>query len=655
MNHKEHHKHMINMFKKRFIVSLILTIPILLLSLTIQNWLGFSLDFSLRGEILFLIGTGIYFYGGWPFLTGAIDEFKNKKPGMMTLIALAISVAYIYSSATIFGLPGEGFFWELATLIVVMLLGHYIEMRSVLSASSALDELSKLIPDKAHKIEDNKEKDISVDDLKKADIIRVKPGEKIPVDGKVIKGKTYVNEAVITGESKPVKKTKDDEVIAGSINEDGTIEVKIQHLKEDNYISKVIKMVEEAQESKSKTQNLADKAAFYLTLIAISIGLITFVVWLIITNDLAFAITRMATVMVITCPHALGLAIPLVVANSMTLSAKNGLLIRNRTAFENSRNIDLIVFDKTGTLTEGEFKVHFIETANNDITEKDVLYYAASVEQSSEHSLARGILKEAKNRDISLTDVSDFTAMKGEGVKGTIKEDDIKIVSQDYVKKHNMKTLKSDEKHDFSTPVYVIKNDKTVGMIGLYDKVRDNAKAAIKALQKKGIDCYMLTGDNKKTAKEVSDYLGLDGYYAEVMPDEKQAKLKELKKKYNFIAMAGDGVNDAPSLATADIGIAIGSGTDVAAETADIILASNNPNDVVKLADFGGKTYNKMIQNLIWATAYNIIAIPLAAGILYSYGIMISPAVGAILMSLSTVIVAINAKLLKFDTNENSK
>lgn len=655
MNHKEHHKHMINMFKKRFIVSLILTIPILLLSLTIQNWLGFSLDFSLRGEILFLIGTGIYFYGGWPFLTGAIDEFKNKKPGMMTLIALAISVAYIYSSATIFGLPGEGFFWELATLIVVMLLGHYIEMRSVLSASSALDELSKLIPDKAHKIEDNKEKDISVDDLKKADIIRVKPGEKIPVDGKVIKGKTYVNEAVITGESKPVKKTKDDEVIAGSINEDGTIEVKIQHLKEDNYISKVIKMVEEAQESKSKTQNLADKAAFYLTLIAISIGIITFVVWLIITNDLAFAITRMATVMVITCPHALGLAIPLVVANSMTLSAKNGLLIRNRTAFENSRNIDLIVFDKTGTLTEGEFKVHFIETANNDITEKDVLYYAASVEQSSEHSLARGILKEAKNRDISLTDVSDFTAMKGEGVKGTIKEDDIKIVSQDYVKKHNMKTLKSDEKHDFSTPVYVIKNDKTVGMIGLYDKVRDNAKAAIKALQKKGIDCYMLTGDNKKTAKEVSDYLGLDGYYAEVMPDEKQAKLKELKKKYNFIAMAGDGVNDAPSLATADIGIAIGSGTDVAAETADIILASNNPNDVVKLADFGGKTYNKMIQNLIWATAYNIIAIPLAAGVLYSYGIMISPAVGAILMSLSTVIVAINAKLLKFDTNENSK
>ncbi|MCF7924218.1 MAG: cadmium-translocating P-type ATPase [Candidatus Izimaplasma sp.] len=651
MNHKEHHQHMIEMFKKRFIVSLILTIPILILSLTIQRWVGFTLEFPLRGELLFVLASVIFFYGGWPFLKGAIDEIKNKNPGMMTLIALAITVAYLFSSATVFGLEGEGFFWELATLIVVMLLGHYIEMRSVLSASSALDELSKLIPNEAHKIENDKETDVSVDDLKKGDIIRVKPGEKIPVDGIIVKGKTDINESVITGESKPVKKTKDDEVIAGSINEDGTIDIKTSHLKGDNYLSKVIKLVEEAQESKSKTQNLADKAAFYLTIIAISVGVITFIVWYIISNDLAFAITRMATVMVITCPHALGLAIPLVVANSMTLSAKNGLLIRNRTAFENSRNIDIMVFDKTGTLTEGEFKVHFIETANDDIKENDVLYFAASIEQPSEHSLARGILKEAKNKDISLDEVTDFEAMKGEGVKGKVKNQLIKIVSQDYIKKNKLTQLETDEDHEFSTPVYVIKNDEVIGMIGLYDKVRDDSKATIKALQDKGIKCYMLTGDNEKTAKEVSDYLGLDGYFAEVMPDEKQEKLKELKKNYNFIAMVGDGVNDAPSLATADIGIAIGSGTDVAAETADIILASNNPKDVVRLADFGRKTYNKMVQNLIWASAYNIIAIPLAAGVLYAYGIMISPAVGAILMSFSTVIVAINAKLLKFDTD----
>ncbi|MFW5841731.1 MAG: copper-translocating P-type ATPase [Bacillota bacterium] len=655
MNHKEHHKMMIDMFKKRFIVSVILTVPILLLSLTIQRWLGITIEFPFRGELLFVIATGIFFYGGWPFLTGAKDEISKKNPGMMTLIALAITVAYLFSSATVFGLPGEGFFWELATLIVVMLLGHYIEMKSVLSASSALDELSKLLPDKAHRIDDGDEEDVPVDDLAKDDIIRVKPGEKIPVDGVIVKGDTDVNESLITGESKPVKKSKDDEVIAGSINEDGTIDIKASHLKDDNYISKVIKLVEEAQESKSKTQNLADKAAFYLTVIAISIGIITFTVWYLISTDLAEAITRMATVMVITCPHALGLAIPLVVANSMTLSAKHGLLIRNRTAFENARHIDCMIFDKTGTLTEGEFKVHVIKTASEDISENDVLKIAASVEQSSEHPLARGILKRAKADDITLDDISDFEAMKGEGIKATLNNDTIMVVSQDYVKKHDMTILETDEEHDLSTPVYVIKNDEVIGMIGLYDKVRDEAKEAIKAFQDQGIDCFMLTGDNEKTAKEVSEYLGLDGYFAEVLPDEKQDKLKELKKDYHFIAMTGDGVNDAPSLAEADIGIAIGSGTDVAAETADIILASNNPKDVVRLADFGKKTYNKMIQNLIWATGYNVIAIPLAAGVLASIGLIISPAVGAIFMSLSTIIVAINAKLLKFNVTESDK
>ncbi|MGS0971696.1 MAG: copper-translocating P-type ATPase [Candidatus Izemoplasmataceae bacterium] len=646
-DHHNHHKMMIEDFKRRFFVTLILTIPILVLSKTIQGWFGFSIDFTGQSLILFALASIVFVYGGWPFLKGTFDEVKEKNIGMMTLIGLAISVAYLYSSAVVFGLEGADFFWELATLILIMLLGHWIEMRSVLSASSALDKLVELLPNEATLIKDGEHKQVSVSELTKGQRVLVKPGEKIPVDGIILKGSTSIDESVITGESKPVQKKEDDKVIAGSINQDGSIEIEVKHLEGENYLSKVITMVQEAQDSKSKTQNLADKAAFWLTVISITIGITTFTVWYILQGDLAFAITRMATVMVITCPHALGLAIPLVVANSTTLSAKNGLLIRNRTAFENSRNITKMVFDKTGTLTEGKFQVNEIKTYG-DYNEENVLRIVASIEQNSEHPIAGAITKKAKEENLSMHKISDFEALKGEGVKGTIDGETFYIVSPKYLSKNDIKQPDDGPTSKIATNIYLVLDNKVIAVFGLSDKIRPESYDAIKTLQNRGVECWMLTGDNEETAKEVSNELGLDGYFAEVMPDEKQKKIKELQDMNEIVAMTGDGVNDAPALAQADIGIAVGSGTDVAVETADIVLVNSNPNEIVNLSLFGEKTYNKMIQNIIWATAYNVVAIPLAAGVLYNQGIIISPAIGAIFMSLSTVIVAINAKLLKF-------
>lgn len=647
-NHNHDHESMIKDFKQRFIVSLILTVPILLLSTMIQDWFNFTVDFPGRSYVLFGLATIVYVYGGWPFLHGTYKELKDKRPGMMTLIALAITVAYLYSSATVFGLEGDDFFWELATLIVIMLLGHWIEMRSVMSASMALDKLAEMMPDDAWLVKDGETKKVSVNDLKKGDIVLVKPGEKIPVDGKIVDGKSDVDESFITGESKPVKKSKDDGVFGGALNGDGSLKVKISDLGDDSYLSKVIKMVKEAQQDKSKTQGLADKAAFYLTLIAITVGVTTLVVWLIISGDLAFSITRMATVMVITCPHALGLAIPLVVAQSTTLSAKNGLLIRNRTAFESARHIDAIVFDKTGTLTEGSFEVSEVYVADESYDETTLLTLVASAEQDSEHLLAKGILKSAKKKDLKLNDVKDFEAMKGKGIKAKVNGKTIEVLSPKAAssridKEPDLKAI------ELATYVYVFVDDAFVGVIGLSDQIRKTSYETIKTLKERGIACYMVTGDNQETANKVAEELNLDGVYAEVLPDEKQSIIEELKEKHTMIAMTGDGVNDAPALAKADIGIAIGSGTDVAVETADIVLVNSDPKDILNLVMFGKKTYNKMVQNLVWATAYNVIAIPLAAGALVAVGILISPAVGAIFMSLSTVIVAINAKLLKFN------
>ena len=615
----------------------------------IQEWTNIEITFTGSNYVLFALATFIYFYGSWPFLTGLKDELKEKKPGMMTLIAMANSVAYLYSTATIFGLEGNDFFWELATLIDIMLLGHWIEMRSVLSASDALNKLAELTPNTAHLFKDGEVIEVDISELRSEDKILIKPGEKVPADGIIVKGTSHINESMLTGESKPIEKGEGDKLIGGSINGDGSIEVEVKNIGKDSYLSKVIDMVEKAQQSKSKTQHLADKAAFWLTIIALTVGFATLFVWYNITGDFAFAIARMATVMVITCPHALGLATPLVVATSTAQSAKNGLLIRNRTQFENSRKVGTVIFDKTGTLTHGEFGVNFIEIFDDSYTEDKIIEFAATLENNSEHPIATGIIKKQEEMGLSTLDMEDFKAIQGKGVEGTIDGKDVMVVSPGYLRENNIKVPRDLPEHGVSTDVFLIIDDKLIAAIGLSDKIREESYNAIKRLKEEGIKTWMLTGDNQKTAKQVSEELGLDGYFAEVLPEQKQEKIKELQSEGRLVAMTGDGVNDAPALAQADVGIAIGSGTDVAAETADIILVNSSPGDVVSLIDFGKSTFKKMIQNLIWATGYNVFAIPLAAEVLSGIGIVISPAVGAVLMSLSTIIVAINAKLLKLD------
>ena len=645
-DHADHHQQMVGDFKKRFIISVLVTIPILLLSPLIQQLFNFRLGFPGEKYVLFVLSSFIFFYGGQPFLKGFFDESKKKQPGMMTLIALATSVAYFYSSAVVFGLKGEFFFWELATLIDVMLLGHWFEMKSVLGASKALEKLAQLMPDTAHLIKGSEVKEVKISALKKGDKILIKAGEKIPADGLVVKGSSYIDESMLTGESKPVHKKLEDKVIGGSVNGDAVLEVKVEGTGEESYLNKVINLVKEAQSSKSKTQKFADKAANWLTIIAVTTGAATLIYWFIYGPDLAFAIERMATVMVIACPHALGLAIPLVTAVSTTLSAKNGLLIRNRTAFENSRKITTVVFDKTGTLTEGKFGVSLVTVTDKSYDEKKIIQLAASLEKNSEHPIAKGIISRAEELKVKTLPVSDFEVIKGQGVKGKIEEKNIALVSQSYVRENNFEILKEIKVDETGTLVYVLLDNRIIGVIILADNIREESYEAIQQLKKLGIKCWMLTGDNKRIAEEVSNKLYLDGYFAEVLPHEKLEKIKELQNNGEFVAMTGDGINDAPALAQADVGIAIGSGTDVAAETADIILVNSNPLDVTSLILFGRATYSKMIQNLFWATGYNVIAIPLAAGALYNYGILISPAIGAAFMSLSTIIVAINAQFL---------
>lgn len=650
-DHSAHHGHMIEDFKKRFWVSLIITIPILILSPMIQHFLGLKDELRFNGDayVLFVLSTIVFFYGGYPFLKGLIDELKKKQPGMMTLIALAISVAYFYSSAVVFGVKGEVFFWELATLIDIMLLGHWIEMKSVMGASKALEELAKLMPDEAHKIDDNGNvTDVPVSELKHKAKLLIKPGEKIPADGKIYEGKSSINEAMITGESKPVSKSKGDGVIGGSINGEGSLKIEVEKIGDETFLSQIVKMVKEAQESKSKTQNFANRAAFWLTIVAITAGALTMFVWLVFTGQsFNFALSRTVTVMVITCPHALGLAIPLVVAVSTALSAKSGLLIRNRNAFEEARNIQAIIFDKTGTLTKGEFGVTETISFNNKYDEKEILKYAASIESESEHPIAEGIVKSAGDK----YELKDFNSIPGKGAEGKVNSKDVKVVSPGYLEENKIELQDRDKIEKFSaqgkTVVFVLVDNKLTGAIALGDIIRDESKDAIKQLKELGIKTMMLTGDNKQVAKWVADELGLDDYFAEVLPDKKAEKVKEVQSRGMIVAMTGDGVNDAPALAQANVGIAIGAGTDVAVETADIILVRSNPKDVVSLIKFSKATYSKMIQNLIWATGYNVFAIPLAAGVLYSWGIVLSPALGAVLMSLSTIIVAINAKLLK--------
>src|SRR6187399_1605831 len=646
----DHHAMMINDFKKRFWVSLILTVPILLLSEMIQHWLRFEIKFTGDKYVLLILSSFIFFYGGWPFLKGFVDEIRAKSPGMMTLIALAITVAYVFSVAIIFGFEGMDFFWELATLIVIMLLGHWLEMKSVLGASKALQLLVSMMPAEAHKIHGDHVMDVKLEELEQNDLILIKPGEKLPADGIVTDGESYLNESMLTGESKPVKKEKNDKVIGGSINGNGSLKVKVLHTGKDSYLNKVITLVQEAQKTKSRTQHLADRAAKWLTYIALGVGIITFIIWLSLGQGANYAIERMVTVMVISCPHALGLAIPLVVAISTAVSAQNGLLIRNRTAFENSRKITTIVFDKTGTLTKGDFGVTRIETVGA-ISKNELLQYATALEQSSEHPIAVGMIKKAKEEKLEMLRADNFNAITGKGVEARVNEKNIKVVSPGYLKEKQISIPSNSSSSEAETIVFVLIDDQLVGYIALADEIRPESKSAIESFKKNGIKVMMATGDNEKVAKAVSDQLGLDGYYAEVLPHQKVEIVKELQNKNEFVAMTGDGVNDAPALAQADVGIAVGSGTDVAAETADIILVNSNPKDILSLILFGKATYKKMVQNLIWATGYNAIAIPLAAGVLYSTGFVLDPAIGAVFMSLSTIIVAINAQLLKRQIN----
>jgi Cu2+-exporting ATPase len=646
----DHHAHMAADFQKRFWISLVLTLPILVLSPMLQTLVGLRQAIRFPGDIYVLFGlaSAVFWYGGWPFLKGLLAELKSRQPGMMTLISVAIATAYLYSSAVVFGLTGKMFFWELATLIDIMLLGHWIEIKSVMGASRALEELAKLMPSDAHKLmPDGSVKDVPLGELAVNDRVLVKPGEKIPADGAIVAGESSVNEAMLTGESTPALKTISGKVLGGSINGDGSLTIEVKSTGKDSFLSQVIDLVKQAQESKSKTQDLANTAAMWLTVVALGGGVITLFVWLVLMGkDFAFALERTVTVMVIACPHALGLAVPLVVAVSTALAAKNGLLIRNRISFESARKLQAIIFDKTGTLTEGRFGVTDTLVLSQDIDEEMLRKYAASVDANSEHPIAKAIAASSEKK----LPVENFKSIPGKGAEGTVEGREVKVVSPGFLRGQNIElTDKRIEplQAQGKTVVFVLVDGKLKGAIALADIVRPEAKQAIDALKALNIRCMMLTGDNKATAKWVSDQVGLDEYFAEVLPQDKAAKVKEVQSRGVLVAMTGDGVNDAPALAQADVGIAIGAGSDVAVETADVILVRSNPLDVVAIVQLSRATYRKMIQNLLWATGYNAVAIPLAAGALYAWGVLLTPALGAVLMSASTVIVAINARLLR--------
>ncbi len=654
--HDKHAGHSIEMFRNRFWITLILTIPTLIWSEQLQAWLGFTApEFAAASWMAPVFGAIVYGYGGWPFLAGAYREVADRLPGMMTLITLAITVAFIYSAAVTFGYPGHPLWWELATLVTIMLLGHWIEMRSIFQAQGALKEIAKLLPDTAVRLvgEDETE-EVTVDQLADGDLILVRPGAGVPADGVVVTGSSSVNEAMITGESNPVQKRQGDKVIAGTVNGEGSLRVEVTGTGERTALAGIMRLVEQAQTSRSRAQALADRAAFYLTVVAIGAGVLTVAVWLGLGAELDFTISRLVTVLVIACPHALGLAVPLVIAISTTLGARNGLLVRDRRGLEEARNLDAVVFDKTGTLTLGEHRVvDTVPAPDTGLDADQALRLAAAVERDSEHPIARAMLQSARDRGITLPAATDFHAVPGHGVRARVEGRTLQVGGPALLRKlavaphQRLQEAARRFGEAGRAAIHLVEGDEALAVFAVADAVRPESREAVDRLHQEGLEVAMLTGDSEAVARNVAAELGIDTVFAQVLPDEKAAKIEALQRRGKRVAMVGDGVNDAPALLTADVGIAIGAGTDVAVEAGDVVLVRSDPRDVPRIVALSRASYRKMLQNLWWAAGYNIVAIPLAAGVLAWAGILLAPAAGAVLMSASTVIVAINAQLLR--------
>ena len=650
----KHAGHDVKAFRNRFLVCLALTIPILFWEPMMQEWLGYSAPAFPGSEFIpAIFGTVVFFYGGGIFLVGALRELTVRLPGMMTLISLAIAVAFLYSAAVTLGFPGHALWWELATLVTIMLLGHWIEMRSIFQAQGALKELAKMLPDTAVRITgENETEEVTVDHLRNGDLVLIRPGAGIPADGVVKSGKSSVNESMITGESKLVDKLEGEKVIAGTVNGQGSLRVEIVATGEKTALAGIMRLVAQAQTSRSRAQALADRAAFFLTLIAIGAGGLTLIVWLALGATLDFTITRVVTVLVIACPHALGLAVPLVIAISTTLGAQSGLLVRDRRGLEEAKNLNIVVFDKTGTLTLGEHRV--IETvASQRITQDEALRLAAAVERDSEHPISRAMLTTAQGKNITVPDAEGFQSLPGQGVQATVDGRELRVggpaLLRQFGVKLSVELSEAAERFGQSgqAAIYLLESDQALAVFAVADAIRPESYEAVKRLHQKGVEVAMLTGDSESVANAVAKELGIDTVFAQVLPEDKAEKIKELQRQGKSVAMVGDGVNDAPALVTADVGIAIGAGTDVAVEAGDVVLIRSDPRDVARIIGLSRASYRKMIQNLWWAAGYNIVAIPLAAGVLAWAGILLAPAVGAVLMSASTIIVAINAQLLR--------
>lgn len=657
-NHHSDHAHHHGNFKAKFFVSLIFAIPIIFLSPMMGVKLPFQFTFPGSEWVVLILGTILFFYGGKPFLSGGKDEIAAKKPGMMTLVALGISVAYIYSLYAFYmnnfsSATGHtmDFFWELATLILIMLLGHWIEMNAVGNAGDALKKMAELLPNSAIKVMDNGQREeVKISEIMTDDVVEVKAGESIPTDGIIVQGQTSIDESLVTGESKKVQKNQNDNVIGGSINGSGTIQVKVTAVGEDGYLSQVMGLVNQAQNDKSSAELLSDKVAGYLFYFAVSVGVISFIVWMLIQNDVDFALERLVTVLVIACPHALGLAIPLVTARSTSIGAHNGLIIKNRESVEIAQHIDYVMMDKTGTLTEGNFSVNHYESFKNDLSNDTILSLFASLESQSNHPLAISIVDFAKSKNVSFTNPQDVNNIPGVGLEGLIDNKTYKITNVSYLDKHKLNydddlfTKLAQQGNSIS---YLIEDQQVIGMIAQGDQIKESSKQMVADLLSRNITPVMLTGDNNEVAHAVAKELGISDVHAQLMPEDKESIIKDYQSDGNKVMMVGDGINDAPSLIRADIGIAIGAGTDVAVDSGDIILVKSNPSDIIHFLTLSNNTMRKMVQNLWWGAGYNIVAVPLAAGILAFIGLILSPAIGAILMSLSTVIVAINAFTLK--------